>query len=424
MIKFLQQRVFVAYFIFDFNTLDREAVISMEVRRRKLSAYERVVGLCEKPPDTPSSEILDKELFQDKTRKEKFFDAVLALINNPIFNGIVIAAILFNMIVLILLTYPEYAARFSYFFTVCDSFFLGVYHVEAIVKLIALGRNYFKNGWNLLDFFILLTSWLDFLFPFFLGASTQATRVLRVFRAMRALRALRMLRTIAFLHSLQTIVNTVFSSVSSMVVILVLMLLFMYMFAVMGRQLYAAPSPYYFGDLFRAVTTLFQLLTFDSWFYMYDDVTRSDSSYWHFIIFAISYTLVEYFVFLNLFMAVLVDNFQSQLKHDDITAEADLEIEEFMKEIKTEKDSEKDEQEEQNGTEWPSGYSTSHYNPYLEDFGHRPMEERIIYVQFYRLLCSLDYHAYIQKQNYSLMHKLLDKCQDPRLLLNSQSDHD
>lgn len=121
---------------------------------------------------------------------------MLQLIDNPIFNGIVIAAILFNMVALILLTYPEYAARLAYFFTVCDSFFLGVYHVEATIKLCALRKKYFTSGWNLLDFFILMTSWLDFLFPFFLNASTQATRVLRVFRAMRALRALRMLRSV------------------------------------------------------------------------------------------------------------------------------------------------------------------------------------------------------------------------------------
>ena len=34
----------------------------------------------------------------------------------------------------------------------------------------------------------------------------------------------------------------------------------------------------------------------------------------------------------------------------------------------------------------------------------------------------LDYHAYVQKQNVLMMHRLLDKCQDPRLLMNTQAE--
>lgn len=156
---------------------------------------------------------------------------------------------------------------------------------------------------------------------------------------------------------------------------------------------------------------------------MYDDVTKNDSGYWHFIVFAITFTLVEYFVFLNLFMAVLVDNFQSQLKREERSAPLDTDMDEPDEEQRTE------EREEQNeavseGTAWPEGRSISIDGPHLEDLGHLPMDKRLLYVQFYNILCSLDYHAYVQKQNFLMMHKLVDKCQDPRLLLNSHAEKD
>lgn len=154
---------------------------------------------------------------------------------------------------------------------------------------------------------------------------------------------------------------------------------------------------------------------------MYDDVTKADKSYWHFIIFAIAYTLVEYFIFLNLFMAVLVDNFQSQLKAEDKESPADTELQEFKENEQGEATAEQ-EPDGTYGTAWPEGRPTMHFSPYIEDLGHLPLEERVLYVKFYNVLCSLDYQAYVQKQNFLMMHKLVDKCQDPRLLLNNHAE--
>jgi Ion transport protein len=73
------------------------------------------------------------------------------------------------------------------------------------------------------------------------------------------IKTIRPVRTITLLENLQVIVNTVLQSISSMTIIFCLMLLFLYMFAVMGRQLYSEASQYYFGDLFKAITTMFQV---------------------------------------------------------------------------------------------------------------------------------------------------------------------
>ena len=47
------------------------------------------------------------------------------------------------------------------------------------------------------------------------------------------------------------------------------------MFAVIGRGLYADSEPAKFGNLFRAVFTLFQLLTLDDWFEIYKRISSN-----------------------------------------------------------------------------------------------------------------------------------------------------
>ena len=113
-----------------------------------------------------------------------------------------------------------------------------------------------------------------------------------------------------FLSNLQVIMTTILQSIRSIGAIVMLITLFMYMFAVIGRGLYAEVDPLRFGNLFSALFTLFQLLTVEAWFEIYTGAIAIDPSRWHIILFLLLYIVVEYFVFLNLFVAVLVDNFQ------------------------------------------------------------------------------------------------------------------
>lgn len=50
------------------------------------------------------------------------------------------------------------------------------------------------------------------------------------------------------------------------------------MFAVIGRGMYSHADPTRFGSLWLALFTLFQLLTLDDWFYIYEDVKKADPS--------------------------------------------------------------------------------------------------------------------------------------------------
>ncbi len=70
--------------------------------------------------------------------------------------------------------------------------------------------------------------------------------------------------------------TTCLQSVQSMGAITMLISLFLYMFAVIGRGLYAEVDPGRFGNLGSAMLTLFQLLTLDDWFYIFMDAVAID----------------------------------------------------------------------------------------------------------------------------------------------------
>lgn len=48
--------------------------------------------------------------------------------------------------------------------------------------------------------------------------------------------------------------------------------IFVDIFAVIGRDVYGAIDPGRYGNLGKAVFTLFQLITLDDWFQMYSDI--------------------------------------------------------------------------------------------------------------------------------------------------------
>ena len=59
-----------------------------------------------------------------------------------------------------------------------------------------------------------------------------------------------------------------------------------------------------------AAFTLFQLITLDDWFLMYSEVQQKHPDYWHILIYLVTFIVLENFIFINLFIAVIVDNLE------------------------------------------------------------------------------------------------------------------
>uniref|UniRef100_A0A8C0KR78 Cation channel sperm-associated protein 1 n=1 Tax=Canis lupus dingo TaxID=286419 RepID=A0A8C0KR78_CANLU len=231
------------------------------------------------------------------------------------FEAFIFLTVCLNTIMLVAQTFAEVEVRGEWYFMAFDSIFLCIYVVEAVLKIIALGLKYFSDSWNNLDFFIMIMAMLDFLllqFNSFTFVYHQSVfRIFKVFKSLRALRAIRVLRRLSILTSLQEVTGTLARSLPSITAILILMFTCLFLFSVVLRALFRLSDPKRFQSIFTTIFTLFTLLTLDDWSSIYLD-SRAQGA-WHIIPILMIYIIIQYFIFLNLVIAVLVDNFQMAL---------------------------------------------------------------------------------------------------------------
>ncbi|PFX19157.1 Cation channel sperm-associated protein 1 [Stylophora pistillata] len=220
-------------------------------------------------------------------------------------------------VILVIQTDEAFSVKAGWYLSALDNVFLAIYFMETVVKLYALRSFFFTTGWNIMDFLIVLFTMVDFLLPLIVqnvGSFDVAAifRLLRMFRAIRALRALRVLRTISRRVGTDYFLGytSLISFAECITPVDFLTKRYIDMFAVIGRGLFYEVAPSRFGTLGKAFFTLFQLITLDDWFFMYSDVVEKNPGYGYIIFYLIVYIVLENFIFMNLFVAVLVDNFQ------------------------------------------------------------------------------------------------------------------
>ena len=229
------------------------------------------------------------------------------------FNLLTLAIIIINTILLAFQSVPDFKARIGWYIAVTDSIFLSYYIIEILLKFIAYRFRFFTDIWNIFDLVIVVAANVEFLvLVITMYIQIKGSEIFHIFnflRALRATRAIRALRAIRFLKKLQIIVTTVLRSVPAFSSLFLLIGLVAFNFAVIGRGFYGEIAPNYFGSLFRSLVTTFQLLTLDDWASIFHSVTerRPDRTV-DLYIYLVLYMGSEAFIFINLFVAVIVDN--------------------------------------------------------------------------------------------------------------------
>ena len=81
--------------------------------------------------------------------------------------------------------------KFSHILSIFDKIFTVIFTIELILKWFAYGiKTYFKNGWNRLDFVIVVVSVLGTTLDLLGVADILAFKLMRTLRALRPLKAL------------------------------------------------------------------------------------------------------------------------------------------------------------------------------------------------------------------------------------------
>ena len=179
---------------------------------------------------------------------------IAQLVATKAFHRFIVAVIVTAGVVAGLETSPAVMARHGPFLLGLDKLILGVFIVEAALKMAAHGRRpwrYFADGWNVFDFTIVALCLLPVGGPF--------AAVLRLARA------LRLLRLVSALPKLQLLVGALLKSLSAMGYVSLLLGLLFYIYAVAGVQLFGRTDPAHFGSLGTALLTLFRVVTLDNW---------------------------------------------------------------------------------------------------------------------------------------------------------------
>jgi voltage-gated sodium channel len=218
------------------------------------------------------------------------------LVESKSFHHVIVAVIVLAGVVAGLETSPAIMARHGGLLLALDNFILGIFIVEALLKMAAQGRQpwrYFADGWNVFDFLIIVICLLPVGGPF---ASV-----------LRLARALRLLRLVSALPKLQLLAGALLKSLSAMGYVSLLLALLFYIYAVAGIHLFGAGDPKHFGTLGAALLSLFRIVTLDNWGDIYFAQTAHVPAI-KVIIYFVTFIVLGTMIILNLFIGIIMNS--------------------------------------------------------------------------------------------------------------------
>uniref|UniRef100_A0A8C5I298 Voltage-dependent N-type calcium channel subunit alpha-1B-like n=1 Tax=Gouania willdenowi TaxID=441366 RepID=A0A8C5I298_GOUWI len=228
-----------------------------------------------------------------------------------------------------------------------EPYFIGIFCFEAGIKIIALGfafhkGTYLRNGWNVMDFVVVLTGIL---------ATAGADFDLRTLRAVRVLRPLKL---VSGIPSLQVVLKSIMKAMVPLLQIGLLLFFAILMFAIIGLDFYmgkfhrtcfrtdtgeqAAEFPcgleapartcsngtfcteYWIGPNFGitnfdnilfAILTVFQCITMEGWVDILYNANDASGNTWNWLYF-IPLIIIGSFFMLNLVLGVLSGEFAKE----------------------------------------------------------------------------------------------------------------
>ena len=171
---------------------------------------------------------------------------------------------------------------------------LGIFILEALLKMAAnfpRPHRYFCDGWNLFDFSVIV---------FALVPATGSFAIIA-----RMARLLRLLRLVSAVPELRLIVSTLVRSIPSMLHVVVLMSLIVYVYAIIGYQMFHEHDPEHWRNLGISLLTLFRVVTLEDWTdVMYKAMELHPLTWMYFV----SFVVLGTFVVINMFIAVVINN--------------------------------------------------------------------------------------------------------------------
>jgi voltage-gated sodium channel len=155
-------------------------------------------------------------------------------------NRFILSLILLNSIVIFIGGFNIYPL----FVNVIDNVITTLFIIELVVKLKEYGKNYFKQGWNVFDFILIILSLPTFI-SFVFGFEVHDLSFLLAFRVMRIFKSFRFLK---FIPNIDTLILGIVRALKSSLVVLFGFIVYIFIVGVLSFYLFGTTSPEYFGN--------------------------------------------------------------------------------------------------------------------------------------------------------------------------------
>ena len=242
-----------------------------------------------------------------------------SIVNSKIFQRLILVTILLAGVVVGVQTFKAFAREHAILLNTLDLFILGIFVIEAVIKILAEGnrpQNYFRNPWNIFDFIIVVACLLGPVIN--LGADFLPV--------LRLARILRVLRLVSAIPKLQLLVSCLLRSLPSMFYVSILLFLLFYIYGTMAVFLFAENDPIHFRNLQTSILSLFRVVTLEDWTdvmyinmygsenygYSSNDLAKwtpiSSSSPLGGALFFVSFVLIGTMIVLNLVIGVIMNS--------------------------------------------------------------------------------------------------------------------
>ncbi|XP_074013739.1 sodium channel protein type 5 subunit alpha-like [Numenius arquata] len=319
--SFFTLNLFVGVIIDNFNQqkkkISGEDIFMTEEQKKYYNAMKK---LGSKKPQKPIPRPLNRYqgfLFDVVTRQA--FDVVIMIL------------ICLNMITMMVETHEQSKTKTDVLNKI-NILFVAIFTAECVLKLVALRQYYFSNAWNIFDLVVVIMSLVALLLSG-IGKAFEHFLPPTLFRVIRLARVGRILRLIRAAKGIRTLLFALMMSLPALFNIGLLLFLVMFIYAIFGMANFAyvkmedgIDDMFNFQTFPNSMLCLFQITTSAGWDGLLSPILNTGPPYCNpnitgtigecgkpaiGIIYFVSYIIVSFLIVVNMYIAVILENFNA-----------------------------------------------------------------------------------------------------------------
>ncbi|XP_059167740.1 muscle calcium channel subunit alpha-1-like isoform X5 [Physella acuta] len=326
-IAFFMMNIFVGFVIVTFQNEGEQEYKNCELDKNQRKCIEFALKV------KPIRRYIPKARWQYK---------IWWFVTSQAFEYGIFVLIMTNTITLAMKYYGQ-SASYSAALDYLNIIFTGVFTAEFILKLAAFRfKNYFGDAWNVFDFVIVLGSFIDIIYSELSPDTTAPGNKFISINFFRLFRVMRLIKLLSRGEGIRTLLWTFIKSFQALPYVALLIVMLFFIYAVIGMQMFGKIKLDYntqihknnnFQTFHHAVLVLFRSATGESWQEImlacsdkdtvlcdpgadqHSEETNSTMKVTHTCgndfayVYFISFYILCSFLIINLFVAVIMDNF-------------------------------------------------------------------------------------------------------------------